>query len=131
MDPRETATLVAGRGLAGNANQGGRRQVTLIEEERWEETLAEFGAFLPPSTRRANLMISGLRLAHTRGRMLRVGPCRLRIWTECTPCERMDEALPGLRQALRPDWRAGACAQVIEGGEIRVGDVVEWEEETS
>ena len=32
MDPRETATLVPGRGLVGNANQGGRRQVTLISE---------------------------------------------------------------------------------------------------
>jgi len=129
MDPRETATLVAGRGIAGNANQGGRRQVTLIEKERWQEAMAELGAALPPSTRRANLLISGLRLARTRGRVLRIGPCRLRIWTECTPCERMDEALPGLQQALRPDWRAGACTQVIEGGEIRVGDVVEWEEE--
>ena len=129
MDPRDTATLVAGRGLAGNANQGGRRQVTLIEEERWEEAMAELGAAIPPSIRRANLMISGLPLARTRGRTLRVGPCRLRIWTECTPCERMDEALPGLQRALRPGWRAGACAQVIEGGEIRVGDPVEWEEE--
>ncbi len=128
MDPLTSAVLVAGRGLEGNANQGGRRQVTLIEEERWTEALADVGeTVLPPNTRRANLLIAGLSLEGTRGRILRIGPCRLRIWSECPPCERMDEALPGLRQALRPHWRAGACAQVLEGGEIRVGDEVAWE----
>lgn len=133
MDPREAACLTAGRGVAGNANQGGRRQVTLLGEEGWAAALAdlgaELGADLPPSVRRANLLVSGLRLAGSRGRILRIGRCRLRIWSECTPCERMDEALPGLRAALRPGWRGGACAEVLEGGEIAVGDPVEWVEE--
>lgn len=127
MDPRETATLVPGRGLAGNANQGGRRQVTLISEAGWAEALAALGDRVDPSARRANLMVSGVELEATRGRVLRVGPCRLRIWSECTPCKQMDEARPGLRAALRPHWRAGACAEVLEGGEIRVGDTVAWE----
>lgn len=129
MDPHETATLVAGKGLAGNANQGGRRQVTLISEESWAEATAELGRPLSPDTRRANLLIAGLDLENTRGRILRIGSTRLRIWTECAPCYQMDEASPGLQKALRPNWRAGACAQVVEGGEIRVGDEVAWEEE--
>ena len=128
MDPRETATLVAGKGLAGNANQGGRRQVVLISEEGWAEALATLGDQVDPTARRANLMVSGVELESTRGRVLRIGPCRLRIWSECTPCERMDEARPGLRSALRPNWRAGACAEVLEGGEIRIGDAVAWED---
>ena len=33
MDPVEAADLVAGSGIAGNANQGGRRQVTILERE--------------------------------------------------------------------------------------------------
>lgn len=135
MDPRDSAVLVAGRGIEGNANQGGRRQVTMIEEERWTEALAEVGgiagAGLHPSSRRANLMISGLRLAGSRGRVLRIGSTRLRIWSECMPCERMDEVHPGLQQALRPDWRGGACAQVLDGGAIRIGDEVVWEEDPS
>lgn len=127
MDERDAATLVAGKGLAGNANQRGRRQVTLIEEERWADAMADLAAALDPSTRRANLMISGLRLANSRGQVLRIGSCRLRIWSECPPCHQMDEAYPGLRKALRPDWRGGACAEVLEDGEVRVGDEVAWE----
>lgn len=129
MDPRDAAILVAGHGLAGNANKGGRRQVTLIEEEAWADAMAVLGTDLDPSTRRANLMISGLRLEGSRGRILRVGPCRLRIWSECVPCHQMDEAYSGLRKALRPHWRGGACAEVLKGGEIRLGDAVFWEVE--
>jgi MOSC domain-containing protein YiiM len=46
----------------------------------------------------------------------------LAIW------KRMDEAHPGLRRALDPDWRGGAFAEVLTGGEIAVGDVVAWSE---
>lgn len=128
MDPRDFGILVAGRGLANNANQGGRRQVVLIEEEGWAEAVAELGAPLDPATRRANLMVSGVRLEGSRGRVLRIGPARLRIWSECTPCHQMDEAHAGLQKALRPRWRGGACAEVLTGGEIRVGDPVVWED---
>ena len=33
MDPAQKAELKAGRGVVNNANQGGKRQVTMIEEE--------------------------------------------------------------------------------------------------
>jgi MOSC domain-containing protein YiiM len=127
MDPASRATLVAGRGLQGNMNQGGRRQVTLIERERWAETCAELGVEVPPTARRANLLVSGLSLAHSRQRILRVGAVRLRILGETRPCERMDEAQPGLRRALESDWRGGAFAEALDDGEIAVGDEVEWE----
>ena len=53
MDPVDAGTLVAGRGLVGNADQGRRRQVTLIEEEAWRAAMAELGAAADPSTRPA------------------------------------------------------------------------------
>jgi MOSC domain-containing protein YiiM len=128
MDPVEEATLVAGRGLVGNADQGRRRQVTLLEAELWSRVVAELGGDVPPSARRANLLLRGIRLAGTRGRILRVGGCRLRVRGETKPCERMDEALPGLQDALRQaPWGGGAFAEVLDDGGIRVGDPVEWE----
>jgi MOSC domain-containing protein YiiM len=129
MDPRETAMLVAGKGLAGNANQGGRRQVVLLSEEGWSDATAELGMPLDPSTRRGNLLLSGIDLEKTRGRTLRIGLARLRIFMECPPCYQMDQAAPGLQEFLRPHWRAGACAEVLEGGEIHTGDEVGWEED--
>ncbi len=121
------AVLETGRGLVGNANQGGRRQVTLIERERFAEQVASLGGTLDPSARRANLMVTGLALANSRGRTLRIGASRIRIFGETKPCERMDEALPGLRQAMKPDWGGGAFAEVLDDGVIVVGDPVAWE----
>jgi MOSC domain-containing protein YiiM len=128
MDPAARAALVAGRGLTGNADQGGRRQVTLIEAERWAEMMAELGAALDPSTRRANLLVAGLPLRDSRGRLLAVGPCRIRIFGETRACERMERALPGLKDAMNAggDWRGGAYGEVVAGGEIAVGDPVAW-----
>ncbi len=127
MDPATDAELRAGRGLAGNADQGRKRQVTIIERETWERLMDGLGASAPPSARRANLMVSGLSLAESRGRVLRVGACRLRVAGETRPCERMDEAVPGLRAAMRPAWGGGAFAEVLDDGVIRVGDAAAWE----
>ena len=127
MDAVDRASLVAGRGIVGNANQRGRRQVTIIEREVWESLVGAPGGSIPPSARRANLMVSGFPLAGSRGRILRIGPCRLRVLGETKPCERMDEALPGLREVMWPDWRGGAFAEILDDGEIAVGDRASWE----
>ena len=127
MDPVTEGTLVAGRGLVGNADQGRRRQVTLISRDKWDELMRGLDGSLSPSARRANLMVSGIELTRTRDRILRVGGSRLRIGGETKPCERMEEALPGLRRAMAADWGGGVYAEVLEGARISVGDDVVWE----
>jgi MOSC domain-containing protein YiiM len=127
MDAVQTAVLDAGQGLAGNANRGGRRQVTIISRERWDAIGRMLGHRLDPSLRRANLLVSGIDLVRSRGRILAVGSTRLRINGETRPCWQMEEAHPGLQAAMEPDWGGGAFAEVVTGGEVRVGDPVGWE----
>jgi MOSC domain-containing protein YiiM len=126
MDAAEAADLVAGDGIQGNADRGGRRQVTILGAEAWGDAEAQLGAEVDPAGRRANLLVRGMDLRECRGRVLAVGDTRIHVLGETRPCPRMDEAHPGLMQALDPEWRAGVFGQVVEGGTIRVGDAVRW-----
>ena len=125
MDPAERARAVAGRGLVGNANQRGRRQVTLLSRESWTRLTTHLGP--DPIVRRANLLLSDIDLAQSRHKVLRIGNIRVRILGETRPCERMDEAVPGLRQALSGPWGGGAFGEILDDGELSVGDAVSWE----
>lgn len=129
MDPVDRAELVTGEGMAGNADVRTKRQVTLIEAEAWEAVRDALGApDLDPGLRRANVLLRGVRLADSRSRVLRLGGARIRIHGETRPCRLMDDAHPGLQEALRPPWRGGAYGVVLEGGPIAVKDSVEWED---
>ena len=127
MDPVASAELKAGQGLVGSVDRSRRRQVTILSQEAWAACMSELGADLDPSTRRANLLVSGVDLEQTRNRVLLVGDARLLIGGEVTPCERMEEALTGLQATMRPHWRGGAFAQVLNDASLRVGDWVRWE----
>jgi len=126
MAARDAADLVAGEGIVGNADFRCRRQVTLLERERWSAAEAELGARVDPAARRANLLLAGLDLGESSGRLLRVGTATIRLLGETRPCHRMDEAHPGLQAALRPDWRGGAWGEIVAGGRVAVGDEVAW-----
>ena len=127
MDEVPEATVIAGQGLAGNVDRSRRRQVTIIARERWTAIEEALGVTVAPSGRRANLLVSGVDLENTRGRTLRIGSVRVAIGGETTPCERMDEAHQGLRDAMRPNWGGGVFAQILDDGVVAVGDAVEWD----
>src|ERR1700680_3982829 len=129
MDRVVEAEMIAGRGLSGNADQGGRRQVTLIDEGAWAEAQVELGVEVDPSARRANVLLRDVNLEESRGKTLRLGDCRIRILGETRPCHQMDHAYNGLRDVLRAPWRAGAFGGIVEGGTIHIGDAAAWTEE--
>lgn len=125
MDPASTAKVVAGRGIVGNANQGGKRQVTLVSSKNWENVTAPLGATPDPRLRRANLLVSDVDFVDSRGKVLKVGNVRIRIHGETRPCEQMEAAVPGLQEAMSVPWGGGAFGEVLDDGEITVGDAVE------
>ena len=103
----------------------GRRQITLLSLQSWQEACADLGAELPWTVRRANLLIDGLRFsAADVGRVLRVGDVELQIMLETDPCPRMDAQHGGLTAALIPHWRGGVCCRVLRDGTVRTGDAV-------
>ena len=65
-------------------------------------------------------------LKKSRKRTLLIGCCRIRILGETKPCERMEETWEGLQEAMRQSWAGGAFGEVLDDGEILVGDLVSW-----
>ena len=113
-------------GVAGDYRRGvpRKRQVTLLSAEVWAQVCAELGAELAWTTRRANLLVSGVELPRRAGDRITVGDLALEVCMETDPCERMDEQHQGLRAALTPDWRGGVACKVLSDVTIRVGDPV-------
>lgn len=120
------ATAVTGKGIDGDAAFGrGRRQVTVVEREVFEKVREKLPEAVP-EMRRANVMVGGVRLAESVGGLLALGEVRIRVLGETKPCARMDEACPGLREALGPDWGGGVYGRVERGGEVVVGAEASW-----
>src|SRR6266550_7665374 len=116
MDRVDEAQLITSRGLAGSADQGGWRQITIIDEKAWLDAQAELGKDVDPSRRRANVMIRGIDLEKSRGRKLRLGECVIDIRGENPPCRRMGD----MQTPLKPHWRAGVFGSIENGGTIHV-----------
>ncbi len=127
MDPRDRATMVTDYGLEGNADHGGKRQITILSAERWAEAVRGLAADLDPVLRHANLLVSDIDLEDSCGRTLRVGNCRIEILGETKPCSFMDQQHAGLLDALKPHWGGGCYGKALDDGDIHAGDAVAWE----
>ncbi|GEL09025.1 MOSC domain-containing protein [Salisediminibacterium halotolerans] len=128
MDAVKSAEFLADQGIVHNADQRGKRQVTVIEQEVWQDLMDRFGSRLPPETRRANVMTENVSLQGKRGQILRLGEVQIKLLGETKPCERMDEALPGLKQAMVDHERGGLYGVILNSGTVHIHDTATFEE---
>jgi len=128
------ATVETDRHLRGDharVKAGGKRQVTLIQHEHLAAVAGFLGLTEPvePGRLRRNLVVSGLNLLALKNRQVRIGEeVVLEITGECHPCSRMEEELgPGGYNAMR--GHGGITARIVQGGVVRVGDVLQMVEQ--
>jgi len=117
---------IENKGLEGDRykNQGGPRQVTLIQGEH-VDTIAAFlnREAIDPSLLRRNIVVRGLNLLALKEKQFKIGDALLEHSGDCHPCSRMEENLgKGGYNAMR--GLGGITARVINGGMIRTGDMV-------
>jgi len=134
IETLETVQVSVEHGVEGDCRglfkpgRKNRRQVTVMEASDWAVAAREVGTDLEWWNRRVNLLVDGVDLPQTEGSRVRIGEdVVLEITVECEPCNRMDALADGLQEALKPDWRGGACTRVLSGGHIKIGDSVRIE----
>jgi MOSC domain-containing protein YiiM len=125
--PVESVAAVAGRGLEGNryffdvAPPG--RALTLIAAEALEGMAAETGVEITAAESRRNVLTRGIDLNALVGRRFRLGDVECLGVELCEPCRSLEAMTkPGVIKGLA--HRGGLNADIVVGGEIRVGDAV-------
>lgn len=128
-------TLVAGRGIEGDRYMLGReegfysdrpeegRQVTLFEIETLEALRRDAGIILGPEEHRRNVTVEGVPLNHLVGRRFMLGETLLEATRLSIPCRHIEE-ITGKAIFDPLINRSGLNCRILEGGVVRVGDVV-------
>jgi len=120
MEELREARILADFGLEGcaHAQPTSSRQILLLDRETLE------AMELQPGILRENITTEGLNVNSLEiGQRLRMGKAMLEVTMVCTPCNQMERIRPGLRKEL---WgRRGMLCRVLEGGVIRLGDLIE------
>jgi MOSC domain-containing protein YiiM len=123
--------LLTERGLEGDiasARTAGKRQLSLLQAEHLPVIAALCGVpAVEPALLRRNLVVSGINLLALRSTRFRIGATLLEGTGTCDPCSKLERALgEGGYNAVR--GHGGILARVLEGGPIRVGDLVDFAE---
>jgi MOSC domain-containing protein len=129
----QVATAIPGRGLQGDRYAAGAGtftpsserfrgyDITLIESEVLDRLTLAGGSGLAPGESRRNLVTRGIDLNALVGREFRIGLVRAFGQRLCEPCVHLQRLTrPGVVAALV--HKGGLRADLLSGGEIRVGD---------
>lgn len=124
MQLLNTSQVTCAKGVVGDVyGRPGKRQVTLLSKQQWQTVCEQMQLPLVWTVRRANILIDEIIFsAEDVGKQVQIGQLILEITGETDPCNKMELAYSGLRQALEPDWRGGVTCRVIQDGEIHIGD---------
>lgn len=133
MESRESVECAEG-GILGDRYYSGDGhyapydtcQVTLVS---WDDILdirEKFDIDLTDGRHRRNVVVSGVEPTDFLETTFRMGAATLRGTRRRPPCAHVEEVAgeSGVVEALG-DGRAGICADVIDGGEVAIGDSVE------
>ncbi|HVG46610.1 MAG TPA: MOSC domain-containing protein [Rubellimicrobium sp.] len=135
MKSVEGLQLLAGRGVEGDRYCLGReegfyseypeegRQITLFELETLEALRRDADLVLAPGEHRRNVTVEGVPLNHLVGRTFWVGECLLEGTRLSTPCRHIEEVTGKQVFDLLLN-RSGLNCRILQGGGIRVQDVV-------
>ncbi len=125
---------VPGRGLEGDRyfngtgtysqTPGSGRQVTLIEAEALEALERDYHLKLEPKDSRRNILTRQVALNHLVGREFRVGEVVLLGTRLCEPCSHLEQ-LTGQKVSKGLLHRGGLRAEIMTGGRIRTGDLIQ------
>tara|TARA_A100001011_G_scaffold378087_1_gene442486 strand:+ start:2035 stop:2484 length:450 start_codon:yes stop_codon:yes gene_type:complete len=122
---RDSVIVDTKTGIEGDARGSKkRRQITILFEDDWKKVCKDLNSNLHWTTRRANLLVSGINGPQEENSIIKIGNIKLKINFETDPCNVMEKQKSGLKKALTPDWRGGVCCSVIQGGKISIGDSV-------
>jgi len=126
LEPLQSVTTarIEITGLDGDHGRAGKRAVTLIQAEHLPVIASLCGLdTISPETLRRNIVVSGINLTALRNHPIQIGDAIVKITAPCAPCSRMEAALgTGGYNAMR--GHGGWCAEVLEAGDIQLGDAV-------
>jgi len=133
MKSLKAVRAIPGKGLEGDRyfrasgtysdRPGPGREITLIESEAIEAMARDNELAIAPGEARRNVVTRGAPLNHLVGREFLVGGVRLRGIRLCEPCSHL-EGLTRRGVLAGLIHRGGLRAQILVGGEIRVGDPI-------
>ena len=128
-EARDAVEVVAGKGIRGDRKfredgAGKGQALTLIEAEAVEAVEREYDLSVSFAEHRRNVTTRGVALNHLVGERFRVGDVLCEGVLLCEPCTHL-ESLTEARVREAFVHRGGLRADVLEGGEVSVGDTVE------